>query len=171
MAKPKPTDAAPYFEKYISLVKADSPAAAIQMYAAPLLEFYTRLPDEKADFQYAPGKWTIKEVLQHIIDAERIFSYRILRIARKDATPLASFDENSYAVNALSANRSFQAIKEEFAAVRKATDLLILSLSDSQLAEMGISSNTPTTANALCFIAFGHMIHHQHIIEDRYFGG
>ncbi len=168
MARPLAADFPPYFEKYISQVKAESLAEAVKTYSETLVSFYSSLPEEKADHRYAPGKWTVKEVLQHIIDAERIFSYRILRIARKDATPLPSFDENSYAENAMTAGRSFSSLKEEFIAVRKATDLLILSLSEEQLAAVGIASNLPTTANAIGFIVFGHMIHHKNIIEERY---
>jgi uncharacterized damage-inducible protein DinB len=168
MAKPKPTDFPPFFEKYIALVNAESPSEAVRMYAGILIDFYTSLPEEKADYRYAPGKWTIKDVLQHVIDTERIFSYRLLRIARKDNTPLASFDENSFAENAFASGRSLAALKEEFIAVRKATDLLIQSLTEDQLSATGISGNFPATANSLGFNVFGHLLHHKIILEERY---
>ena len=110
----------------------------------------------------------MKELLQHVIDAERIFSYRILRIARKDKTPLASFDEDNYAANSLASERNFDSIKEEFLAVRKATDLLLLSLNEEQLAQQGIASELPVTANAIAFITFGHMLHHKGVLEEKY---
>ncbi|MES2005072.1 MAG: DinB family protein [Bacteroidota bacterium] len=168
MARPKASDHPPYFGRYIAKVDTDSLKQAISKYANTLNDFYTKLPDEKADYRYAPGKWTLKEVLQHIIDAERIFAYRILRIARKDKTPLASFDENSYAENAKADGRSFASIKEEFLAVRKATDLLLQSLDEEQLSQQGISSELPVTANAIGYILFGHMLHHKEVLEERY---
>jgi len=168
MSRPQASDFPAYFSRYISKADADTIHEAISKYATSLTDFYASLPEEKADYAYAPGKWTLKEVLQHIIDAERIFSYRILRIARKDKTPLPSFDENSYADNSLANERSFASIKEEFLAVRKATDLLLASLNEEQLAQQGISSELPVTANALAYITFGHMLHHKQILEERY---
>lgn len=168
MARPQASEFPPYFARYIAKVEADSVAAAVNRYAVSVNDFYTRLPEEKADYRYAEGKWSIKELLQHVIDAERIFSYRILRIARKDKTPLASFDEDSYARSANAQARPFSELKEEFRAVRKATDLLLLSLNEEQLAEQGIASDLPVTANAIGFILFGHLLHHKAVLEERY---
>jgi DinB superfamily len=157
-----------YFSRYILKVKASSVSEALQTYSEPLTAFYHGLPEEKAMHAYAVGKWTLKELLQHITDTERIMSYRLLRIARNDKTPLASFDENQYATNSLANHRSFDSIKEEFIAVRKATDLLIQSVSEEQWAFEGIASNMKVTANAIGFILFGHMLHHQDIVLERY---
>lgn len=168
MPRPQSAEFPAYFARYISQVAADSVAEAIQRYAAELNDFYTSLPEDKADYRYAEGKWSIKELLQHVIDAERIFAYRILRISRKDKTPLASFDEDSYAQHAQANKRSFTSLKEEFVAVRKSSDLLMASLSPEQLAEQGIASNLPVTANAIGFILFGHLLHHKVILEERY---
>jgi uncharacterized damage-inducible protein DinB len=168
MPRPDASEFPEYFSRYISRVNTDSLSEAVETYARSLGDFYKNLPEEKADYRYAPGKWTLKELLQHVIDAERIFAYRLLRIARKDKTPLASFDENTYAENSLAAERSFKDIKDEFLAVRKSTDLLIISLNESQLAEQGVSSNLPVTANAIGYIIFGHMLHHKAILEERY---
>ncbi|MBV9986471.1 MAG: DinB family protein [Chitinophagaceae bacterium] len=168
MSKPKPTDFPEYFGRYISLVDADSLQAAVKTYSSSLDTFYSGLPEAKADYAYAPGKWTVKEVLQHMIDAERVFTYRILRISRKDKTPLASFDENVFAEHSHADQRSLASLKEEFAAVRKSTDLLIASLDEEQLAEQGIASNNPVTANAIGYIIFGHLLHHKKVLEERY---
>ena len=168
MARPQASDFPPYFARYIAKVNAESVIEAIAEYAKPLSDFYAGLPEEKAGYRYAPGKWTLKELLQHVIDAERIFSYRILRIARKDKTPLASFDEDSYAANSLANERSFASIKEEFLAVRKATDFLLSSLSEEQLSHQGIASELPVTANAIAFITYGHMLHHKEVLEEKY---
>lgn len=168
MARPKPTDFPEYFARYISRVDTDNLAEAVAKYSGALDAFFTGLPESKADYAYAAGKWTLKEVLQHIIDTERVMSYRVLRIARNDKTPLASFDENSFAANAPVDRRSLDELKEEFKAVRKSTDLLIKSLSDEQLSYSGTASNLPVTANAVGYIVYGHMLHHKAIIEEKY---
>ena len=168
MPRPQANDFPTYFARYIARVDADSLSAAVKAYAKPLEEFYTHLPEAKAEYRYAPGKWTVKELLQHIVDTERIMSYRLLRISRGDKTPLASFDEDSYAAASNANARSFDSIKEEFIAVRKTTDLLIASLSEEQLAAEGVASNLPVKANAVGYIIFGHMLHHKGVIEERY---
>lgn len=171
MPRPQSSEFPSYFARYISQVATDSVAEAVQRYAAVLNDFYTSLPEEKADYRYAEGKWTIKELLQHVIDAERIFAYRILRISRKDTTPLASFDEDSYVQNAQADKRSLASLKEEFLAVRRSSDLLLASLSEEQLAEQGTASNLPVTANAIGFILFGHLLHHKAVLKERYLQG
>ena len=168
MPKPQTTDFPEFYGVYISKVEADSISKAATLYSDLLREFYTELPEEKAGYRYAEDKWTLKELLQHAVDTERIMSYRLLRISRKDKTPLASFDENEFAANSHANERSFASIKEEFVAVRKATDLLIQSLNEEQLAQQGIASNKPVTANAVGYIIFGHLLHHKKVIEERY---
>ncbi len=168
MPRPHIADYAPYFEKYITKVAATDAKELIDKYAQPLRLFYTDLPASKADYKYAAGKWTLKDLLQHIIDTERIMAYRLLRIARNDSTPNPSFDENSFALNAGAARRSFDSIKEEFITVRKATDLLLQSLTEEQLSFAGMSGNHRTTANAIAFILFGHLLHHKQIVEEKY---
>lgn len=168
MSKPIAGDFLPYFDRYISKVDAADHLEVLSKYGERLELFYKDLPETKADFAYAPDKWTLKDLLQHVVDTERIMSYRLLRIARKDETPLASFDENSYAANARAGERSFDSIKEEFLAVRRSTDLLIQSLQEDQLASAGLASGNRTTANAIVYIIFGHMIHHKTIVEERY---
>jgi len=168
MPRPNASDFPHYFGRYISQVTTDSLSEAVKKYAEPLSLFYTNLPEEKAGYAYAPGKWTLQELLQHVVDTERIMSYRLLRIARKDKTPLPSFDENIYAENSLANRRGFASIKEEFLAVRRSTDLLIRSLSEEQLSAEGISSNLPVTANAVGYIIFGHMLHHKNVVEEKY---
>jgi uncharacterized damage-inducible protein DinB len=168
MARPQPNDYAAYYETYVGKVKGDSAKDIISTYSKPMMEFYTSLPDSKADHAYADGKWTVKELLQHIIDAERIFSYRALRIARKDQTPLPGFDENTYAPASRASQRSLQSLKDEFEAVRKSTDILLNTMDEDQLSQRGTASNNPVTANAIAFIIFGHMLHHKQILEERY---
>lgn len=168
MPRPQTADYPPYFEKYITRVDADTVSEAITRYAAGLSQFYTALPEAKADYAYAPGKWTLKDLLQHVTDTERVFAYRLLCISRGDQTPLPSFDENLYAVHAQASKRNLASLKEEFLAVRKASDLLLHSLSESQFAQSGIASSKPITANAIGFMLFGHLLHHQDVIAERY---
>ncbi len=169
MPRPQISDFPEFYGKYIARVDVDNLADAISTYG-PLVEaFYTGLPEEKAEYRYAAGKWTLKEVLQHVIDTERIMSYRLLRISRKDKTPLPSFDENSFSDNSQAGNRSFASLKEEFLALRKSTDLLVQSLHDDQLTEQGTASNLPVTAKAVGYIIYGHMLHHKAVVEERYF--
>ena len=131
-------------------------------------DFVTHLPEAKADYAYAENKWIVKDVIQHLIDAERVFAYRAMRFARKDQTNLSGFDENSYAVNANANARTLASLKEEFIAVRTSTDALIASFTEDQLQQKGMGNNNSITVNAVCFIIFGHIIHHQQILEERY---
>ena len=168
MARPAPQDASEFYHGYINHAKGNSFAEVVANHSEQLKEFYDNLPEEKASYAYASGKWTIKEVLQHVIDAERIFSYRALRFARKDSTPLPSFDENSYAQNSNAANRTLQSLKDEFNAVRNSTDLMLASFNEEQLNASGLASDKSITVNALAFIIYGHLLHHKTIIEERY---
>ena len=168
MARPQPNDYAAYYESYVGKVKGDSVKEIISTYSQPMLDFYSSLPEEKAGYKYAEGKWCVKELLLHMIDAERVFSYRALRIARKDQTPLPGFDENSYTPASKASARSLQSLKDEFIAVRKATDILLSTFDEEQLSQRGTASEQPVTANAIAFIIFGHLIHHKQILEERY---
>jgi len=168
MARPLPNESAAFNHKYIALAKGGSINEIIHNYAYELQEFYNRLPDEKADFAYAENKWTVKEVLQHLTDAERVFAYRALRISRNDATPLAAFDENAYVENGFAADRALSTLKQEFNAVRAATDMFLLSLNETQIKRMGTASNNQVSVNALGFIIYGHLLHHKNILAERY---
>lgn len=132
------------------------------------IKFVQNIPLDKFDYRYAEGKWTIKEIIQHIIDAERIFAYRALRISRNDQTPLPGFDENDYVDNTSGNNRSIQELLTEFSAVRHSNLLLFKSFSDEQLTRMGIASNHPVSARALGFLIIGHQKHHQRVFQERY---
>jgi uncharacterized damage-inducible protein DinB len=168
MARPQASECAPYYQKYIALAQGNSVKEIIETHAFDLQEFYNSLPDDKAEFAYAENKWTVKQVLQHLTDAERVFAYRALRIGRNDATPLASFDENAYAENGFANERVLASLKQEFNAVRAATDMFLLSLNDEQIMRTGTASNNPVSVNALAFIIYGHLLHHRNILEERY---
>jgi len=169
MAKPQPGDYSPFAQTYIDLTKdCEDAHTLIERYSLSLNNFINSLPEAKADYAYAEGKWTIKEVIQHIIDTERIFGYRCLRIARKDTTVLPGFEQDDYVATANAHKRTLQSLKDEFTAVRKASDLLIASLAEEQLAAAGTVNNYRVTANAYAYAIFGHALHHQQLIEARY---
>lgn len=168
MARPQPGDYGSFYENYVQKVQGNSLREAIERHAEELNSFYSSLPEAKADYRYEAGKWSLKDLLQHVIDTERIMSYRLLQVARKDDTPLPGFDENTYALQANASSRSFETLKQEFLAVRKSTDLLIQSITDAQLNNAGTANAHRITALAIGFIIFGHMLHHKEVIETRY---
>ncbi|HAI82920.1 MAG TPA: DNA damage-inducible protein DinB [Chitinophagaceae bacterium] len=168
MSRPIPGTYAPYFERYIALTQGNHLYDLQRNHSQKITQFFRSIPNEKAEYAYAEGKWTVKEVIQHIIDTERIFSYRLLRIARNDTTPLSGFDENNFTVNAHAHHRSLGSLIEEFFAVRKATDLLIDSIQPQALQLVGTASNHPCSANALVFMIYGHILHHINIFKERY---
>jgi transposase len=133
-----------------------------------LRTFIESLPAEKLTYCYAEGKWTIKELLIHLIDSERIFAYRALRIARADQTPLAGFDENEYVPNSGANERSLVSILREYTAVRFATIELFANMTAEMLARIGHVNGGNMSARALPYIIAGHEAHHLRIIRERY---
>lgn len=132
------------------------------------IKFVQNIPLDKFDYSYAEGKWTIKEIIQHIIDTERIFAYRALRISRNDKTPLPGFEENDYAQNTDAKTRSIQDLLTEFSAVRHSNLLMFKSFSDEQLRRIGTASNHEISVRAIGFLLLGHVKHHQKVFEERY---
>lgn len=132
------------------------------------IRFVQNIPMDKFDYRYAEGKWTIKDIIQHIIDAERIFGYRALRISRNDKTPLPGFEENDYVENTNANGRSIQELLTEFSAVRHSNLLLFKSFSAEQLTRLGIASNHTISVRALGFLMIGHLKHHQRVFQERY---
>lgn len=131
-------------------------------------EFIGTIPRFKKDFSYQNGKWAIAEVLQHIIDTERVFQYRALRFSRGDKTPLPGFDQDNYVPATRSEERSLVLIREEFLTVRDASISLFSSLNDNELQRIGIASGTDMSVRALGFVICGHQEHHKKILEERY---
>ena len=123
---------------------------------------------EKEDFRYADGKWSVKEVVQHLIDAERVFVYRALRFSRQDRTVLSGFDENAYAERCEVGHRSLSSLAEEFVALRESTILMFTHLTSQQLAFDGLVEGNRFTVNALGYICSGHLMHHLNVLVERY---
>ncbi len=157
-----------FIEDYLRFVKADNVSEAIEKYSGTIRDFFINIPANKVSYRYEHGKWNIKEMLQHIIDTERIFAYRALRIARHDKTPLAGFDEKSYAAAVNADERTWEDLLQEFLAVRKSTDLLLQSFTKDQLQQSGTTNGEPNTVEALCFLVFGHILHHINVLKERY---
>ena len=132
------------------------------------IKFVQNIPMDKFDYRYAEGKWTIKDIIQHIMDCERIFAYRALRFSRNDSSSLLSFDEDTYADNTNANGRSIQDLLTEFSALRHSNLLFYKSLSEEQLKRIGTASNNQISVRALGFVIIGHQKHHQKIFEERY---
>ncbi len=157
-----------FFEPYMSKVGEVDLIEELEISVHRLIKFVQNIPMDKFDYVYAEGKWTIKDILQHIIDAERIFSYRALRMARRDKTPLPGFDEDDYATIANGSKRTIIDLLTELAVVRQATLSLFKTFSDDDLMQIGIASNNPISVRAIGFIIIGHQNHHQQIFSERY---
>lgn len=168
MARPDLSRVPDYFHRYISEVKEDDLSDALKNQAQSFIAFLHTIPADKRDYRYAEGKWTIKELLQHIIDTERIFAYRALCIARKEAAPLPGFDENTYAANSKAAQRNWSDLTEEFSVVRHSTEILFSSFDKEQMEQSGTASNKSIYVAGIGFILAGHVAHHQKIIAERY---
>jgi uncharacterized damage-inducible protein DinB len=158
-----------YYDTYIDQVAETDLAGALQQSLRALDALDADRLAALADRVYAPGKWTVRDVLQHLIDVERIFGYRALRMARQDQTPLASFDENRYAEVSGANNRPLEALLAELRTVRLGTLALFESFSDEMLRQRGVMWKYEMPVLAVGFIAVGHQNHHFRILEERYF--
>lgn len=157
-----------YYKSYIDNASSVEIVEGLKQNLDKVVEFYSSIPINKHDFAYAEGKWTIKDVLVHIIDTERIFSYRALRIARLDKTPLAGYEQNDYASSANACKRSLANILEEYKAVRLASIALYSSFDSFALKQIGEASGFPISVRALGYILTGHENHHNQIITEHY---
>ena len=168
MPRPDLSRVPEWYHRYINQVQENDVMEALTKQASSFVQFLESIPVAKRDYRYADDKWTIKEVLQHILDAERIFAYRALCFARKEATPLPGFDENIYAANSKAANRDWNDLTEEFKIVRQSTQILFRSFDDEQMETTGTSNGNPVYVMAIGFIIPSHLNHHVTIIKERY---
>ncbi|MEZ4793626.1 MAG: DinB family protein [Gelidibacter sp.] len=164
----RPTEYNPYYKTYLNQTKNLDLKTGLPSNHEQVLAFLKAIPKEKQEYRYAEGKWTIKEVLLHIIDTERIFAYRALRIARQDQTPLQGFDQDDYVAPSKANRRSFESLLNEYKAVRQATIALFDSFDDEMLVAIGTASNSPISVRALGFIIMGHENHHCEVVRERY---
>ena len=168
LQRPAEGEHVPYYSKYISLVQDGDLIETLARNADDTLAFVRAQPPEFADHAYAAGKWTVKQVLGHLCDAERIFSYRLLRIARGDGTPMEGFDENSYTPAGQFTDRTLESLLEEFAAIRASTIALVAGLPDEGWSCSGIANGDPISARAIAYIIAGHELHHREMLLTRY---
>ncbi len=166
--KPSAQDHPPYFEKYINLVKEDDLMQALKNQTPEIENTLSLIDEEKAGKAYATGKWTLKELLQHIIDTDRIFSYRAMCIARKETISLPSFDENLYAENSNANARTWKSLCKEYFTLRRSTEDLFESFNQDMLTTKGIAGDKPISVVSIGFILTGHAYHHLNIIKERY---
>jgi uncharacterized damage-inducible protein DinB len=158
----------PFYKNYVKQIDEPDMLQALRISGHRMSELVHSLPDSKADFAYAPGKWTVRELLCHIMDAERIFAYRALRFARNDQTPLSSFEENDYAAQANAAGRSLQKIVSEMTHLRASTIDLFESFTPEMLTRKGTANKNEISVVAIGFIISGHETHHRKILQERY---
>jgi DinB family protein len=165
---PEATEYQSYYGRYISLVPGRDLAQTLESQLGESLPTLGTIDERKSLYRYAPGKWSIKEVLGHLIDAERIFTCRALRFARKDPTPLPGFDQDPYVAAANFDSRPWDDSIAEFEYVRRSTILFFRALAPEELLRSGTASQSSITVRALGYIIAGHELHHMAIIRDRY---
>jgi uncharacterized damage-inducible protein DinB len=158
----------PYYQTYIDVLGDVELFDIIRRQLENFPQFLESLPDEKLNYAYAEGKWTIAEVLIHVLDTERVFQYRALRFMRGDKTPLPGFDQDLYVPNSNADRRTKESIIEEYKAVRRSTIALFSNMKGQTLHNMGVASDSPTSVAALGFIICGHQKHHRNVIRERY---
>jgi hypothetical protein len=168
IARPHESEYAPFYAGYVSQVPDGDPIALLAQQIEDTTRLLAGLGEERAAFRYAPGKWSIKEVVGHLSDSERVFSYRALRIARNDRTPLPAFDENAWMPYGNFDARSLADLLDELKHVRRSTLALYGSLTPEMVARQGTASQKEVTVRALIYITAGHERHHRRMLEERY---
>ena len=168
--RPEATEFAPFYAGYVAAVPEGDIINILRRGGDEWQSVLAELPEARGDHRYADGKWSIRQLVGHVSDAERIFTYRALRVARGDTTPLAAFDENAYAETAGSERRTLSALAEELKAVRAATVALFTSLPDDAWTRTGTASGKTVSVRALAYITAGHAQHHLKILRERYLG-
>ena len=166
-ARPAPTEYAPYYERYVSLVAGDV-VETLERQGAETAALLRGLTEEQGDVRYEPGKWSVKELIGHLIDTERILSYRLLRVARGDRTPIEGFDQDPYVANSNAGARTLRSLADEFGHVRAATLALVRGLDDAAWSRSGVANENEVSARALAYIIAGHEAHHVRILRERY---
>jgi hypothetical protein len=169
IARPEPGEYAPYYEKYISLVPGTDILGALESQRRQTLILLCGRDDQEGNLRYAPDKWSVKELLGHVCDTERIFAYRALRISRADRSPVEGFEQDDYVRNGPFAHRPIAELIDDYIAVRRATLTLFRNLDEQAWTRVGIANNNEVSVRALAYITAGHELHHKRILEEKYF--
>jgi hypothetical protein len=167
-ARPETTEYASFFHKYISSVPDGDVVTLLRESGREIVDALKGVPESRGGFRYGEGKWSIREVVGHLSDAERVFSYRAMRIARGDATPLPPFDENTYVPNSGAEARTLANLIAEFATTRESTAMLLESLPEEAWVRRGVVSGKEITVRAIAYVLVGHPLHHLRILRERY---
>lgn len=168
MSRPETNEYAPYYETYVSLVTEHEIVPVLAAQPLELQDIFDYVPEEKGTNAYGEGKWTIKEILSHLIDCERMFAYRALRISRGDETPIEGFEQDGYIENSHANGRSIDELLEEFNLLRRANLLFFNNLEDTGWKRLGTASGNGVSVLGLAYIMAGHIRHHIRILEERY---
>ena len=166
--RPQPTEYAAYYEKYVSLVPGTDILGVLEAQGMLMAQLLGARSEREGNFRYAPDKWTLKQVVGHITDTERIFAYRTLRISRNDKTPIEGFEQDDYVKNGGFNDRTLVDLAGEFSQVRGATLALFLGLGGEAWQRRGLANKNEVTVRALAFIIAGHELHHRRILEEKY---
>ncbi len=169
MQRPAAGEFDPYYDGYISQIRdGEDLLAVMDRQSAELRSIFAPVSEDRGTHAYADGKWTIKELLSHIIDGERMFAYRILRVSRGDETPIEGFEQDGYVENSNANNRTFAELLDEFELARRSNILMLRNLSHDAAARIGTANNVRISARAIAYIMAGHVRHHENILKERY---
>ncbi|HEX7938141.1 MAG TPA: DinB family protein [Gemmatimonadaceae bacterium] len=166
--RPAASEYAPFYETYVKLVPNENILSVLERGGAATQKVLRTIDETKSQHRYAPGKWSIREVVGHIADSERVFTYRALRFARADATELPGFDQDVWATTTNAHSRTLVSLLDELQALRAATITLFRGFDDAAWDRAGVASKNPVTVRALAFIVAGHEHHHLQIVKERY---
>lgn len=168
VGRPQPGEYAPCYEKYISQIQGEDILGVLDEQHGQTRLLFSRCSEADGDLRYAPEKWSVKEVIGHVSDAERVFGYRALRIARCDATPLSGFDENDYVKHGPFTRRPLPDLIEDFVAVRQATLSLFRNCDPEGWTRRGVANQNAVSVRSLAYIIAGHELHHRRILQEKY---
>lgn len=168
MKRPAEDEYVPYFKTYIDKVEGEDVLSLMKKVHADTQQLLQTIPVDQEDFAYAEGKWTIKELILHLCDCERVFQYRAVSFARGDETGLPGFDHDNWVVNSNAAKRSLSEIANEYRTIRNASISLFESFDEEQLSQSGLANGNKVTVRALAFILVGHELHHRNVLQERY---
>lgn len=169
--RPEPSEYTAAFGTYVGKVPENDPLPVLAAQPAELRALLAPVTADRETYRYAPGKWSVREVVGHIIDSERVFAFRALAFARGEAAPLPGFDENDYARNAGADERPLSELLDELEAIRRGNVLFLRALSDEAWSRVGTANGKPVTVRALAFVMAGHVRHHAGVLKERYLPG
>lgn len=168
MKRPEKSEYAEFYAGYVSLVEETDIVSALQTQLTEMEILFAEMSPEKADYRYAPGKWSVKQLLGHINDGERVFAYRALRFARNDQTPLPGFDQDVFMENSNFDDRAIADLLEEFLYLRQANNIFFKTLDEKAWDNTGTASNAPVSVRAIAYVMVGHVRHHVNILRAHY---